>query len=230
MAKKAVAHLQILSLIFSLTLCAFSSLLKSVFAAAPDIVIMRAGSKKIPLEPEDTSAISARPLAKTRDRLNAKFKREIIFLYKIKAPEGSSLVGRYKLEDGPLRITVYEITKKPDSARQLRVVRTRFCQKGEMVEFRTVTKKFDEQVYLVTAEAAISETELNPHLRYMNAQDNEITLAGFSTNWNLSTLRLHLLGKEEAEKNEVEFTKDADLLVSHLINPQWIVSIRVESL
>lgn len=90
-------------------------------------------------------------------------------------------------------------------------------------------EKFDEHLYLITAEAVESETQLNPHLQYMNSQNNEIILKGFSTNWSFSSLRFHLSEKkDEAEKEEVEFTKDADWLVHNLINPQWIVSIRLQ--
>ena len=77
-------------------------------------------------------------------------------------------------------------------------------------------KKFREHLYLVTAEAVAAADQLNPHLRYM------------STNWNLSALRFRMLEKGPTGERDVEFAKDTDWLVSHPLDPQWIVSIRIE--
>lgn len=206
----------------------FFFFLASADSAPPEIVITTADGKVIRLEAEDTSGIAARPLVKTRDRLNERFRKEFISLYKIKVPDGLSVIGRYKVQNEPLRLTVYEITKNPDSERQLRVLVSRFRQKGEVAEFKTTVKKFQEHVFFVTAEAVQSETQLNPHLQYMNTQNNEILLKGFSTNWSFSTLKLRLAEKGSAQQQEVEFTKDADWLVNNLINPQWLISIRLE--
>lgn len=213
---------------FCLCIGIFFCPLKTAVATPPDIIITSIDGTRIPLVPEHTSGIAALPLVKTRERLNDKFKKEFLFLYKIKIADGASIIGRYKVENRSLRLTIYEITKKQNASRRLRVITTRFRQRGEIAEFKTVVKKFDEHIYLVTAEAVKSETQLNPHLHYMNSQNNEIILKGFSSNWNFSSLRFHLSGKDETEKKEVEFTKDADWLVSNLINPQWVVSIRLE--
>lgn len=213
---------------YGLCVGAFFFFLGSAVSAPPEITITAADGRVIPLEPEDTSGITARPLVKTRDRLNERFKRQFIFLYKINVPEGLSVIGRYKVQNGPLRLTVYEITKNPNSERHLRVLVSTFRKKAEVAEFKTTVKKFQEHVFFVTAEAVQSETQLNPHLRYMNAQNNEILLKGFSTNWSLITLKFRLAEKGSAEEQEVEFTKDADWLVNNLINPQWVVSTRLE--
>lgn len=220
--------MKIKSLIYGFYVVACFFCLGSAVSAPPEIMITAADGKIIPLEPEDISGIASRPLVKTRDRLNEKFRRQFTSLYKINVPDGLSVIGRYRVQNGPLRLTVYEITKKPNSERQLRVLVSRFRQTGEVAQFETTIKKFQEHVYFVTAEAVQSETQLNPHLRYMNTQNNEILLKGFSTDWSFRTLKFRLAEKGSAEEQEVEFTKDADWLVNNLINPQWVVSIRLE--
>ena len=49
-----------------------------------------------------------------------------------------------------------------------------------------------------------------------------------STNWNLSALKFRMLEKDAAGAKDVEFAKDADWLVSNLLDPQWVVSIRIQ--
>jgi hypothetical protein len=83
---------------------------------------------------------------------------------------------------GPLCISMYEITKNDGATRWLRVVRTRVYRTGQLAEFQTVLKKSLEHVYLITAEAISAVDELNPHLRYMNTQGDQILLQGYSTN------------------------------------------------
>jgi hypothetical protein len=224
MAKRTLSLISKFSLISALALAPPVA----TGAEPPEILLLTADGKSIRLEEENMTSLSSRPLIKTRARLNEKYKKEFLFLYRVKIPDGASIIGRTKVGKGPVRLTVYEITKKQDSVRRLRVVRSKVRQTGEIAEFRTVVQKFDEHLYLITAEAVHSEAQLNPHLRYMNSQNNEIILKGFSTDWNFSSLRFHLSGKDETEKKEAEFTKDADLLVNHLINPQWVVSIRLE--
>ncbi len=87
----------------------------------------------------------------------------------------------------------------------------------------------EENVFLVTAEKVTSPDDLNPHLRFMEKQDNVISLKGYSSNWNLSTLKLQMAAKsgKEKERDDV-FEKDALWLIEQLKNPLWITSIRVE--
>jgi hypothetical protein len=73
---------------------------------------------------------------------------------------------------------MYEITKNDGATRWLRVVRTRVYRTGQLAEFQTVLKKSLEHVYLITAEAISAVDELNPHLRYMNTQGDQILLQG----------------------------------------------------
>jgi hypothetical protein len=89
-------------------------------------------------------------------------------------------------------------------------------------------RKFKEHLYLVTAEAVRGDDPLNAHLRYMNTQGDAILLQGFSTNWNLSTLTFQMQEQDAAPGRGVEFAKDADWLVGKLLDPQWVVSIRIE--
>jgi hypothetical protein len=194
----------------------------------PAITVQKSDGASVPLEVEDTSSLANRPLVKTQERLREKFKRDFFFLRKINVPEGTSLIGRYPVTDGPMRLTIYEITKKKGAERQLKVVASGFYKSGEVAEFKTEARKFEEHVYLVTAEATGSAEELNSHLRYMNTQGNEILLKGYSTNFSLSLLRFKLAERPKGTGGETEFAKDADWLVDNLIRPQWVVSIRSE--
>lgn len=194
----------------------------------PAITVRTGDGASVPLELEETSGLANRPLVTTQERLREKFKRDFFFLRKINVPEGTSLIGRYPVTDGPMRLTIYEITKKKGAERQLKVVASGFYKSGEVAEFKTEAHKFEERVYLVTAEATGSAEELNPHLRYMNTQGNEILLKGYSTNFSLSSLRFKLAEKPKRGGGETEFAKDADWLVDNLIRPRWVVSIRVE--
>ena len=55
-----------------------------------------------------------------------------------------------------------------------------------------------------------------------------ILLHGYSSDWSLSALRFRMVEKGAAGGKDVEFAKDADWLVGNLIDPQWVVSIRIE--
>ena len=197
-------------------------------AGPPDLRITTRDGTRIALEAEDLRGPSARPLAATRDRLHERFKKEFIWFFKSRIPDGTPVVGRWTADRGPLRVTMYEITKNEGAPRWLRVVGTQVYRKSEVAEFRSDFKKSHEHVYLVTAEAVASDRDLNPHLRYMNAQGDSILLQGYGTNWNLSVLKFRILEKGATGTGDVEFAKDADWLVSNLLDPQWIVSIRIE--
>jgi len=197
-------------------------------AGPPDLRIVTRAGARIALEPEELQGPSARPLLATRDRLNERFKREFLWFFKVRIPDGTAVVGRWTADGGPLRVTMYEITKNEGAPRWLRVVGTRVYQKGEIAEFQTVLKKSSEHVYIVTAEAVTAADQLNRHLRYMNTQGDAILVNGYSTNWNLTALKIWMLEQNAAGVRDVEFAKDADWLVSNLLDPQWIVSVRVE--
>jgi len=197
-------------------------------AGPPDLRIATREGTPIALEAEDLRGLSARPLAATRDRLHERLRKEFIWFYTAKIADGTAVVGRWVADRGPLRLTMYEITKNHDTPRWLRVIGTRVYRQGETAEFRSDLKKFTEHVYLVTAEAVTAQDQLNPHLRFMTTQGDAILLQGYSTDWRLSALRLRLVEKGAAGGKDVEFAKDADWLVGNLIDPQWVVSIRIE--
>ncbi len=200
----------------------------AALAGPPDLRITTQDGTPIGLQIEDLQGPSARPLVATRDRLHERFRREFIWFFRTRIPDGTPVVGRWTLDRGPLRLTMYEITKNDDTPRWLRVTGTRVYRQGETAEFRTDLRKFKEHVYLVTAEAVTADDHLNPHLRYMSAQGDAILVPGISTNWNLSTLRFRMLEKDAGGARDVEFAKDADWLVGNLLNPQWVISIRIE--
>jgi hypothetical protein len=108
---------------------------------------------------------------------------------------GERDVGRWAADRGPLRLTMYEITKNHDTPRWLRVIGTRVDRKGETAEFRSDLRKFTEHVYLVTAEAVTAHDQLNAHLRFMSTQGDAIFLQGYSSDWSLSALRLRMVEK-----------------------------------
>lgn len=197
-------------------------------AGPPDLRIVSPDGVRIALEAEDLRGLSARPLVATRDRLHERFRKEFIWFYRARIADGTPVVGRWTADRGPLRLTMYEITKNDDTPRWLRVVGTRVYRTGETAEFRTDLRKFKEHVYLVTAEAVAADDQLNAHLRYMSSQGDAILVQGFSTNWNLSALRFRMVESRAAGAKDGEFARDADWLVSNLIDPQWVVSIRIE--
>ncbi|TAL09811.1 MAG: hypothetical protein EPO02_09230 [Nitrospirae bacterium] len=184
----------------------------------------------VPLLPEDLSGMSSRPLVKTRDVLDKKFAKGFFYLNRVKAKVGTELVGEYEVVTVPCRLTVYEISKRPGSSRELRVVATGYHAKPEKAVFRKTVEKLEENVFFVTAEKIASADDLNSHLRYMQEQGNAIVLKGYGTNWNLSALKLEMAGKDakQKEKDDV-FEKDALWLVDQLKNPLWLMSIRLET-
>lgn len=197
-------------------------------AGPPDLRIATQEGTPIALETEDLRGPTVRPLVATRDRLHEQFKRAFIWLYRARIADGTAVVGRWSTDRGPLRLTMYEITKNHDTPRWLRVIGTRVYRQGETAEFRSNLRKFAEHVYLVTAEAVTAHDQLNAHLRFMTTQGDAILLQGYSTDWSLSALRLRMVQKGAAGGKDVEFAKDADWLVGNLIDPQWVVSIRLE--
>ncbi len=199
----------------------------AALAAVPDLKIVTKDGKAVPIVEEDTGSIQDRPLVKTRERLNAQFKKDFLFLEKIDTAPGQTLIGRYAVAGGPLRLTIYEITKeKGGDHRMLRVIATKWCKDGDVAEFTTDVKKRDEDVFFVVAEKTTSAEQLNPHQKYMASQGDALLVKGFGTNWNLSQLKFKL-SEKKADGKDVDFAKDADWLASNLIDPQWVVSIRI---
>ena len=198
-------------------------------AADPQTIEVSTGAgAPVKLEPEGLTGIKMRPLMKLKESLDKKFGVEFLSLRKIGVKNGTELVGRCSVSTAPIRLTVYEISKRmKDSERKLRVVATAFhAQPGENGEFRSKVEDLEEDLFFITAEQVESADQLNSHLTYMNTQENTITLKGYSTNWNLSALKWNMAGKDAAQK-EAPFTKDARWLVDRLIRPMWVATIRI---
>jgi hypothetical protein len=216
-------------LVASLTLAITDiGLPRTADAGPPDLRITTGTGAQLTLEPEELQGPAMRPLRSTRDRLHQQFRKEFLWFFKARIVDGTTVVGRLTVDRGPLRVTMYEITKNEGAPRWLRVVGTRVYRAGQLAEFQTILTKSLEHVYLITAEAVSAVDQLNPHLRYMNTQGDQILVQGYSTNWNLSVLKFRLLEKSEGGAREGEFARDADWLVSNLLDPYWIVSIRIE--
>jgi hypothetical protein len=216
----------------------------------PMIEVTRRNGEAVPLEPEDLSGLQAIPLLNVKHRLEKQFYEGFVSLYKMRVPQGEVVTGTHTLQDGPMRLTVYQISKERKGVRKVRVLASGFHPKGEVATFTSPIDDLEENVFLVTAEKVSSDTELNSHLKYMNAQGNMILLKGYSTNWGMTKLKFELSGraaskdKNEAEvtdkgkdkgkdkardKKEDTFVRDADWLIERLLNPQWVMLVRVDS-
>jgi hypothetical protein len=197
-------------------------------AEAPDaLVVATSDGEVLSLAPEELNGLAARPLASVKKTLDERFGADFLTLRTITLKAGTTLVGRTVTQKAPMRLTIYEISKRAGGERKLRVVSTWFRAKpGETNEFRTTVEDLEEQVFFVTAENVDRADRLNQHLSYLSTQEDTVTLQGYSTNWNLSALKLHLVGKTAGQQDE-SFTKDALWLVDQLISPEWVASLRV---
>lgn len=209
-------------------------LLNATAAGADDtsIAIKVTTSEGLParLLSEDLSSLISRPLVKTREALDKRFGKGFFSLYRVKAKVGIELVGEHDIVTVPCRLTVYEISKRPGTSRELRIVTTGYHDKPEKAVFRKTVERLEENVFLVTAEKVTFADDLNSHLRYMEEQDNAILIKGYSSNWNLSGLKLEMAGRNAKQKEREDiFEKDALWLVDQLKNPLWLVSIRIEA-
>lgn len=207
--------------LFILMLCSSS---KS--QAFPDFVLISPTGKVIPLDVEDLTCLKDHPLAKTKMRLDNKYRKDFFLLYKSKIAAGTQVIGQYKLTKDPLRITVFEISKQLNTDRRIRVVATGFYQMGETAEFQTEIGNLEESIFFITAEAVESKDQLNPYLQHMDQVDNVI-LKGYSTNLSFSVLKMKFSGKDQSGEL-VQVTEDFDWLVSQLIKPVHVISVRVE--
>lgn len=194
------------------------------------IKVTTAEGQAVQILDEDLTGLISRPLVKTRKALDKKFRKGFFSLYRIQTKVGTELVGEYSVTDVPCRLTIYEISKPAGGGRELRVVATGYHVKPEKAVFRKKIEKLEENVFLITAEKVTSPGELNSHLRYLENQDNTILLKGYSTNWNLTKLKLKMAGKNTGHgQKEVELERDFHWLVDQLINPLWLMSIRIEA-
>lgn len=194
------------------------------------IRVTTADGKAVPLLAEDLTGLSARPLVKMRDALDKKLHSGFLSLCRVQAKVGTELVGVCTVDVVPCRLTVYEISKRAGAGRELRVVATGYYDKPEKAVFRKKVEAMEENVFFLTAETVSGAGELNSHLRYMESQGNAILLKGYSSNWNLTALKLKMAGKSTEQGQEEEgFEKDGHWLVDQLIRPLWLVSVRVES-
>lgn len=198
--------------------------------ARPKVKVATADGKAVPVLPEDLTGLTARPLVKTRDALDKKFRKGFYSLYRVQTKVGTELVGEYDVTTVPCRLTVYEVTKRGDADRELRVVATGYHDKPGKAVFRKKIETLEENVFFITVEQVTSAKELNSHLRYMESQGNEILLKGYGTNWSLSALRLKMAGKTEGPAaKEDKFEKDAFWLIDQFLNPLWLISLRIET-
>ncbi|MGD2245170.1 MAG: hypothetical protein PVI11_01355 [Candidatus Aminicenantes bacterium] len=193
----------------------------------PKIELNAADGTVIPLEKDDLSGLRKRPLAETKARLDKKYYEGFFLLYRIKVKEGTRVKGKYTLVRGPLRLTIFEISKEFNSVRKIRVAATGFYQVGETVEFETDIRRLEENVFFITAESVESESQLNPALKYVNEVENEAIIKGYSSNLGLNIIKFNISGKDEMRR-PVEITKDFDWLVSQLINPIRVISIDIK--
>jgi hypothetical protein len=207
----------------------------SLAAEPPRIELARQGGEAVAVEPEDLTSIQALPLVNVKRRLEKQFHEGFVSLCKIHVAQGEVVTGTHTLVDGPMRLTVYQISKVRKGHRQLRVLASGFHPKGDIATFTSPIDDLEENVFLVTAEKVAADTELNSHLQYMNTQGNLILLKGYSTNWGMTKLKFELSGKapdkakgkNEGKKDEA-FVRDADWLIDRLLNPQWVALIRVD--
>jgi hypothetical protein len=210
-------------------------LVTAVAAPAEDlsfgvVKLMTADGVAARLLPEDVSSLQSRPLAKTREDMERRFGKGFLTLMRVKAKVGAELIGEHDIVAVPCRLTVYEISKRTDGHRELRVVAAGYHSKPEKAVFRKRIERLEENVFLVTAEKVMSPNDLNSHLRFMEEQGNAIILKGFSSNWNLSALKFQMAAKAGTQnEREDVFEKDALWLIAQLKNPLWLASIRVEN-
>lgn len=192
--------------------------------------ISLADGKTVATGPEDLGGLTSKPLAELKAKLDKERGRGFVTFWLMTVKEGSEVAGKYEIKekDLPCRLTVYQISKEAGKPRMLRIVATGFHDKTGAAEFRATMPKIEENVFIITAEKVKSADELNSHLKYMNSQNNSVTLKGYSTNWKLTALKLQMAGKDVEQKDDI-FTKEADWLVNQLINPLWVVSVRVET-
>lgn len=211
----------ILSVIFVFLFCAFAAA-----GSIDGITIQTADGKIIPLQKEDLSGLKNKPLRNTKEKWDHKFNKDFLSFLKIDMEADQEVAGTCKVNEGPLRLTVYQITKGKNTPRFIRILSTKFYEGNNVAEYRTKIQDMEENVFLITAEKADSADELNSHLKYMSTRKGDVELEGYSTNWDLSKLKLKFAGKGEALNND-SFVKDADWLIEQLIDPQWIISISV---
>lgn len=215
---------------FQIVLPIISVFLFCTFAAAGSIdglTIRTADGKNISLQKEDISGLKSKPLRMTKEKWDNKFKKDFLSFLKIDVDKEQEVVGTCKVNEGPLRLTIYQITKEKNSSRFIRILSTKFHDSNNIAEYRVKIQNLEENVFFITAEKVNSADQLNSHLKYMSTQKGGVELEGYGTNWNLSKLKLKLVGKGEELKDD-SFVKDADWLIGQLINPQWIISISVE--
>jgi len=216
---------------FWIVIYLFLSLLLPFHAAAapmPQFEVKNIKGEAISLEKEVLRGIKARPLIKIQENWNQKYYPGFISFYKILVTENEEIMGSYKLEEGPARITVYQVSKKDQNAQRfLRVLSTGYFQTGEIAVLHSKIQSQKENVFFITIEKTTSQENLNSHLKYMNTQDNEIILKGYGSNWNLSKLKFKLQGVDPKQRKD-NFKKDVGWLINQLINPQRIISIRVK--
>lgn len=199
--------------------------LRGISQTIPDFVLVSPPDKVIPLDLEDLAGIKDQPLAKTKMRLNNKYGKDFFLLYKAKITPGTQVLGQYKITKDPLRITVFEISKRFNEDRKIRIVATGFYEMGETAEFQTEIGNLEEDIFFITAEAVGSKDQLNPYLQHIDQVDNVI-LKGYSTNLSFNVLKMKFSGKDQSGKL-VQVTEDFDWLVSQLIKPVHVISVRV---
>lgn len=193
-----------------------------------NITITTVDGETVAIQADDPPGIKTRPLRKLKERWDRQVGREFLFFKRIEVKAGLEIEGKYEVQEGPLRLTVYQISKKQGEPRFLRVLSSRFHEARNVAEVVTRVEELEENAFFITAEKVESASQLNPHLQYMAFRNNEVEVRSFATNWNLSELKFKMMGELQPAR-DVGFVKDADWLIGQLIDPQWIVVIRVEA-
>lgn len=211
--------------------CLLSDTLLARPAADPldSLKLLGSDGRAVELHSDDPVGLMTRPLREFKQRLDQLHYPDFLQFRKISVKYGSDIRGSLQISQGPLRITVYNLFRElPDGEFSIRVVSTGYFLPNELAELQTIVHDYKNNVFIMTAEKVRDAHDLNSHLAYMASQDNTILLKGYGTSWNLSKLKLKMRGKTTSAADEDAFVREADWLVSRLINPQWILFIRTD--
>jgi hypothetical protein len=174
---------------------------------------------------QDLSGFGTRPMRLLVQRNNRAHKQELIQVYALGVRAGEDLRVALAAPCAGMRATLYRIAHESDGSRYLSMPTSVYFDKQGETLYREKVGSFREAFFIITFEKTESPEEKDMNVRYFEDRVRKLVIGAYKTNFLFSSLKIKM--KDFADPDaQAFFERDAQLLVSRLIDPRRIFLVR----
>ncbi len=183
-------------------------------------------NKPAALTVQDLSGFGTRPLRLLVQRNNRAHKDELIQVYALGVREGEDLKIELRSPLPGMRATLYKIVHEQDRSRFLSMPASVYFDKPGETVYREKIGSFHEAFLLISFEKTDSPDEKDINTRYFEERVRNLVIGAYKTNFLFSSIKLKMKDFGDPATGEF-FERDAQLLVSRLIDPRRVFLVRL---